>query len=106
MASVAAPVEHISLDQQGTAWIAGTPTKVVEVVLDKIAHGWSPEEIQRQHYNSMSLAQIHAALAYYYDHQTEMDAEIERDFKEYAALRQANADSPIRARLRAQGLLP
>ena len=39
--------------------------KVTEVVLDKIAYGWSPEEIHFQHPH-LSLAQIHAALTYYY----------------------------------------
>lgn len=106
MAGVMASVEHILVDDTGTAWIAGTTTKVIEVVLDLLAHGWSPAEIQRQHYGALSLGQIHAALMYYYDHQGAMDEEIERDFREYAALRQANADSPIRAKLRAQGLLP
>ncbi len=33
------------LDHRGVAWIAGTRVKVIEVVLDKIAYGWSPEEI-------------------------------------------------------------
>jgi hypothetical protein len=43
----------------------------------KQAHGSSPEEISFQHPH-LSLAQIHAALSYYYDHQQEIDAYIER----------------------------
>jgi hypothetical protein len=35
-------------------------------VLDKLAYGWSPEEIHFQH-PALSLAQIHAALSYYYE---------------------------------------
>jgi uncharacterized protein (DUF433 family) len=67
----------IELDEQGIPWIVGANTKVVEVVLDKIAYGWSPEEMHRQH-PYLSMAQIHAALSYYYEHQAEVDADIER----------------------------
>ena len=76
----------IEIDEKGVPWISGANTKVVEVVLDKIAHGWSPEEMHRQHPH-LSMAQIHAALAYYYEHQAELDAEIERQHREVEALR-------------------
>lgn len=67
----------IEIDDQGVAWIASANTKVVEVVLDKLAYGWSPEEMHRQHPH-LSMAQIHAALSYYYEHQSEVNADIER----------------------------
>ena len=57
---------HIEIDDKGVASITGANTKVVEVVLDRLAYGWSPEEIHFQHPH-LSLAQIHSALAYYYD---------------------------------------
>jgi uncharacterized protein (DUF433 family) len=57
-----ASIEHIELDNSGTARIVGQRTKVVQIVMDKMANGWSPEEIQGQ-YPHLSLAQIHAALA-------------------------------------------
>jgi len=96
---------HIHLDNRGRAWIDDTNTKVIEVVLDKLANGSSPEEIHFQHAH-LSMAQIHAALSYYYDHQAEFDAEIERQVKEYDELRAKVEDSPIRQRLRAMGKLP
>lgn len=67
----------IEIDEHGVPWIVGANTKVVEVVLDKLAYGWSPEEMHRQHPH-LSLAQIHAALSYYYEHQAEVEADIER----------------------------
>src|SRR2546423_8582562 len=67
----------IELDERGIPWMVGANTKVVEVVLDKMAYGWSPEEMHRQH-SHLSMAQIHAALSYYYEHQDEVDADIER----------------------------
>jgi uncharacterized protein (DUF433 family) len=72
---------HIHLDERGVAWIDDTNAKVVEVVLDKIAYGWSADEMHLQHPH-LSLAQIHAALSYYHDHQQELDEEIERRYRE------------------------
>src|SRR5260221_10549310 len=54
---------RIRVDERGVAWIDDTKTKVVEVALDMIAHGWSPEEIHFQH-SRLSLGQIHAALVF------------------------------------------
>lgn len=78
---------HIWLDERGVAWIDDTNYKVIEIVLDHIAHGLTAEEIHHEHYGKPSLAQIHAALTYYYDHQATFDAEIDRQFKEYEQLR-------------------
>src|SRR5947207_2499361 len=98
-------MSHIYLDEEGRAWIDDTNTKVIEVVLDKLAYGWSAEEIHFQHYGQLSMSQIHAALAYYYDHQAEMDAEIERQEQEINALMEKAKDSPLRKRLREMGKL-
>ena len=68
-------------------------------------HGWDAEEIQAQH-SHLTLAQIHAALSYYYDHQSEMDAEIERDQREDEALQMQAGASKAAVRLRRAGLLP
>lgn len=77
----AAPVgltyEHIQLTQGGVPLIAGTTMKVVELVMAQMAYGWSPEELHFQH-PYLSLGQIHAALAYYWDHQGALDADIAR----------------------------
>ena len=95
---------HVRIDSQGVAWIDDTNVKVVEVALDRLAHGWSPEEIHFQH-PGLSLGQIHAALAYYYDHEAEMDQEIERQLRESDALAAAVSNSPVRRRLRMAGRL-
>jgi uncharacterized protein (DUF433 family) len=89
----------IELDKDGVAWITGANTKVKEVVLDKLAHGSSAEEMALQ-YPHLSLAQIHAALAYYYEHQMELDAEILRDWNEVKELAANQPESPLRKRLR------
>ena len=96
----------IEIDERGVAWIIGANTKVIEVALDRLAHGWSPEEIYFQHYGGLSLAQIHAALSYYYDHQPEFDAEIQRQLEEVRSLRAQAGDTPGRLRLGALGRMP
>jgi uncharacterized protein (DUF433 family) len=96
---------HIHLDERGVAWIDDTNVKVVEVVLNKRAYGWSPEEIHAQD-PDLSLAQIHAAFSYYYDHQQEIDAYIEQQLKWVEAMAAQAGDSPVRQRLRALGKLP
>lgn len=89
---------HIRVDEKGVAWIDGTQVKVIELATDKLAHGSSPEEMHFQ-YPHLSLAQIHAALAYYYDHQTELDAEIERQLKYANELAERSRESPLRKKL-------
>lgn len=49
--------------------------------------GLIPEEIARK-FGHLSLAQIHAALAYYYTNQVEIDADLEKEAREAEALEQ------------------
>jgi hypothetical protein len=49
-------VTHIWLDEDGVAWIDDTTIKVIEIAIDKIATGSSPEEMHFQH-PRLSLAQ-------------------------------------------------
>ncbi|MBV9210196.1 MAG: DUF433 domain-containing protein [Acidobacteria bacterium] len=89
---------HIEVDEDGVAWIDNTKVKVLEIIVDKLAHGSSPEEMHFQ-YPHLSLAQIHAALAYYYDHQTELDAEIEQRWRAASQLANESSDSSFRDKL-------
>jgi uncharacterized protein (DUF433 family) len=97
---------HIRLDENNVAWIDDTNIKVVEIALERIAHGSSPEEICDQHNGYLTLGQIHAALAHYYDHQAEYDRQIEEQVREFDSRQKSAADSPGRRRLRAMGKLP
>ena len=69
-----------------------THVKVIEVVLDHLAYGWNAETIPENHPH-LSLAQKYAALAWYYDRQIELDAEIERQDERIRALRSASGPS-------------
>ena len=73
--------------------------------IGSLAYHWDAEEIQRQH-PGLTLGQLHSALAYYYDHQEELDREIDKGLREVAQIRASLGTSPIRLKLRAKGLLP
>lgn len=94
-------VTHIRLDAKGVAWIDDTNVKVIEVVLEHLTHGHSPEEIHFQH-RHLSLAQVHSAFAYYFDHRAELDAEIERRSREVESLRAQAKVQPSRQELLAR----
>ena len=103
MATLSYP--HIEVTADGVPVIAGTRTKVVEVVLDHLAHDWDAREIHRQHPH-LSMSQIYAALTYYYDHQPEIDADIERRVARVDEIRSSLGPSPLRAKLKQLGRLP
>lgn len=100
---------HITLDSEGVPIFTGTRIKVVEIVLDHIAHGSDVREIHRE-FPHLSVGAIYSALAYYYDHQAEMDEDIARRMQKVDALKaeldRTQGPSPIRLKLKAQGLLP
>jgi uncharacterized protein (DUF433 family) len=97
----AAPTTHIRLDKSGVAWIDDTNIKVVEVIVDHLAYGHSPEEVHLQHPH-LSLAQVHSAFAYYFDHAEDLDAEIERRRRKMEAFRSKASEQPSRKKLLAR----
>ena len=99
MAVTSTRYEHVVLGDGGVAVIAGTTVKVVELVADRLAYGWSPEEMQYQHPH-LTLGQIHSALAYYWDHAAELDQDVERRVKQVDEHRRAAGPSSLAARLR------
>lgn len=98
----ATEMPHIHIDEAGRAWIDASNIKVIEVVLDHLAYGWTPEEMHLQH-PTLSVAQLYAALTYYHEHRAELDAEIEAARARTAGL-QAMADptTPLRSELEAR----
>jgi uncharacterized protein (DUF433 family) len=63
--------------RNGRPVIAGTGLRVQDVAAHHIYRKYSPDELAYQ--LQISLAQVHAALAYYFDHKDEIDAQIEED---------------------------
>ena len=94
---------HLRLDEQGIPWIAGTGTKVVEVVRNYLG-GMNAEEIAAE-FPHLTPASVHAALRFYYDHQMQLDSDIARRQEVERQTRAGAGPSPVAARLRAEGRL-
>lgn len=92
---------HITIDQKGVARVDGTRIKVIHVAKESVARGGAIEQL-REAFPHLSMGQIHAALAYYYDHQAQFDSEMQRELKQYQeGLAEAREkDSPLRKKLR------
>ncbi len=95
--------EHVQIDADGVPVISGTTMKVVELVMAQMAFGWSPEELHFQH-PYLTLGQIYSALAFYWDHKKELDADIERRWQYAEQAREKAGLSPIAEKLRTRGL--
>jgi len=106
MLSSAAATAHIVIDDQGRACVDGTPFRVEQLAIEHTAYGWTAEEIYVQHYRRLTPAQIHAALAFYYDHQSEFDDQIRRDDEAIERLRSDAGASPFATRMSREGRLP
>ena len=82
----------------------GQSRVTLDVLLQYLRMGMKPEEIARG-LDTLTLADIHGALAYYFRHQTEMDLYLRQREEEAETLRQqieaANASRlvPLKARL-------
>jgi len=94
--------EHIILNEARVPMIVGTTMKVIELALDHLAYGWSPEELHFQHPH-LTLGQIHSALAYYWDHKAELDEDIERRLQMVDQLQQTKSSTSLAERLKARG---
>ena len=98
-------IDYIDIDENGIARIVGKRVKVIQIVMDKNVNNWAPEEIHAQ-YPYLSLAEIHSAFAYYYDHQNALDDQIKQDLELADSLRDPTQESAIRQKLREAGKIP
>ncbi len=102
--TVATTYEHVAINAAGVPIVKGTTVKIIEIVLDVKAYGWSPEEIHLNHPH-LSLGQIYSALAYYYDHAAELDEDIQRRYEDVQRIRKEIESPEISMKLEAKGLL-
>src|SRR5262245_45293180 len=84
-------INLIGLDERNRAFIIGTRARVSMVVRDRLA-GLSAEDIHDA-YPYLTLAQIYAALAFYYDNRPAIDREIAAEDVFIDQLRQDAAKS-------------
>ena len=82
---------HVVVDPKvcgGLPRLDGTRIRVLDVVALH-NRGLSPVEILDS-YDSLTLAQVHAALAYYYDHRAELERQSRDLRRRVTALRRAH----------------
>ena len=78
--------------------------RVAQIVMDYLAHGWSVEEICRQH-PYLTPAEAHAAMAYYFDHQVQIEDEIRQEWEQVNGEGDLGQRSPFYVRMKSKGLL-
>jgi uncharacterized protein (DUF433 family) len=88
-----ASIDHIVLDDKGVARIAGSRIRVSQIAAEHLKWAWSAEAIHRQH-DHLSLSKIYAALAYFYDHRSEIERELEEEDRFDEQMRQTHS-SPL-----------
>jgi uncharacterized protein (DUF433 family) len=87
--STAAQYPHIVIDAVGIARIDETRYKVAHLAAEHYHHGWTAEELLRQH-PDLRPQQVYAALAYFYDHYDELISQMESTAAAAEQARQAH----------------
>ena len=62
----------------GRACIAGHRIRVLDIIVLHERRAYSPDEIVNL-FPGLTLGDVHAALAYYFDHRTEIEADLRLD---------------------------
>src|SRR5438876_11552812 len=102
--TVATAYPHIEVAGAEPARLRRHPRiRVAQIVMDYLAHGWSVEEMCR-HHPYLRLAEAHAAMTYYFDHQDEIDAEIQAEWDQAKEDKRTRQPSPFLLRMRAKGI--
>ena len=87
--------QHIATNPKvcgGKPCIAGHRIRVQDIASDYERTGLSPDEICDAH-PGLSLGQVHAALAYYFDHRDEITAEMDADRNFAESFKKQNSSS-------------
>ncbi|ABA21347.1 Protein of unknown function DUF433 [Trichormus variabilis ATCC 29413] len=96
---------HIEKSDNQPARLQRLPRiRVAQIVMDYLAYGWSVEEMCRQHPH-LTHAEAHAAMGYYFDHQQEIDQEIQEEWEQVKGIIKQSAQTPFYSRMKAKGLL-
>jgi uncharacterized protein (DUF433 family) len=100
-------IQHIEIRKnragQDRAYLAGTRVRVQDIYVDSEVSGKSPEEIVAA-LPHLTLAQVHAALAYYFDHRDEILDELRQDEHFVALMKERTGPGPLEIKLRDAGV--
>jgi uncharacterized protein (DUF433 family) len=79
---------HLTKDASGVVRIGHTRYKVVHLAAEHYHHGWTAEELLRQH-PDLRPEQVYAALTYFYDHYETMVAEMQASAQSHGGVTNA-----------------
>ena len=87
-------INLIGIDEQvrsGRPYILGTSVTVADVAIVKIYHRQDADGLAA--WFGLTLPQVYTALAYYYEHKAEMDAQIRNQIERAEALKEQRVGS-------------
>jgi uncharacterized protein (DUF433 family) len=103
--SVEVTYPHITKENGKPARLTRMPRiRVAQIVGPHLFHGWSVDEICRE-YPHLTRAEAHMAMAYYFDHQEEIDKEIQDELEEVKKMEAKGHTSPFYERMKKEGRL-
>lgn len=75
----------------GRPVIAGTSIRVADIVAAKLFHNRTPDDLALDY--GLTLAQVYAALAYYYEHKAEIDHDVRQNSARVTAAKEKRLGS-------------
>lgn len=97
------PYPHVTKPQGQPAHLERFPRlRIAQIVMDHLAYGWSVEEMAR-HHPYLTLSELYAAMGYYFDHQEEIDQEINLEWEQVQQEKKQVSPSPFFLRMKSKG---
>lgn len=77
---------HLTVGPDGSVHVGRSRYKVLHLAGEHYQHGWTAEELMRQH-PDLRPEEVYAALAYFYDHRNEMLGKLKETLREVESSR-------------------
>ena len=90
---------HLDSSRPGQPTIAGKNFKIIHLIREHVAYGWSAEELALNH-PQLTLGEIYSALSYYADHRDQIDSQISSTEAEAQRLHAEPRHAQLAARLK------
>lgn len=91
--------EHLDCSDPDRPFIAGKNFKIIHLIREHVAYGWSAEELTLNH-PQLTLGEVYAALAYYADHREQLDRQIAATEKDAERMHREPRHRVVSSRLR------
>ena len=99
MSVTAHAYEHLDCSNSEQPLIAAKNFKVIHLIREHVAYGWSAEELVLNH-PQLTLGEVYASLAYYADHREKVDRQIAATEKDAERMHAESRHRGVSARLK------